>query len=49
MSRLLRVFLLLAFVAPAAAACNTISGIGEDVSATGDAVTNTADKAKDEM
>jgi predicted small secreted protein len=27
-------------------ACNTTAGVGEDVSATGHAVTNTADKAK---
>jgi predicted small secreted protein len=28
------------------AACNTTAGVGQDVSATGHAVTNTADKAK---
>ncbi len=27
-------------------ACNTAAGIGQDVSATGNAVTNTADKVK---
>jgi predicted small secreted protein len=27
-------------------ACNTTAGVGQDVSATGHAVTNTADKAK---
>jgi predicted small secreted protein len=27
-------------------ACNTTAGVGKDVSATGNAVTNTADKAK---
>jgi entericidin B len=30
-------------------ACNTTAGVGEDVSATGHAVTNTADKAKQAM
>jgi predicted small secreted protein len=29
-----------------AAACNTVSGAGKDVSATGKAVTNTAEDAK---
>ncbi|MDB5426932.1 MAG: Entericidin EcnAB [Phenylobacterium sp.] len=30
----------------ASAACNTVAGAGKDVSATGKAVTNTADDAK---
>ena len=30
----------------ALAGCNTVAGAGEDVSATGHAVTNTAEKAK---
>jgi entericidin B len=30
-------------------ACNTTAGVGQDVSATGHAVTNTADKAKEAM
>ena len=30
----------------ALSACNTTAGVGEDVSATGKAVTNTADKVK---
>jgi entericidin B len=30
-------------------ACNTTAGVGQDVSATGHAVTNTADKAKQAM
>ena len=34
---------------PALAACNTISGIGKDVSAAGDAVSGTAEKTKDEI
>lgn len=41
--------LIVAFVAAAAmsvAACNTIAGMGQDTSAVGHAVTNTADSAK---
>jgi predicted small secreted protein len=45
---LMRKFALLAIVAAsmAAAACNTISGAGKDVSAAGSAVTSTANDAK---
>ncbi len=37
---------LLAGAAITLSACNTTAGVGQDVSATGHAVTNTADKAK---
>jgi entericidin B len=49
MSRFLRMALLLAAIAPLAgtlAACNTTAGAGQDISATGHAVTNAADNAK---
>jgi len=40
----------LMFVALAlAGGCNTISGLGKDVAATGNAVSSTAEKAKDAM
>ena len=44
----MRKFILLTVVAAsmAVAACNTVSGAGKDVSATGRAVTNTAEDAK---
>jgi len=35
-----------AMTAISVAACNTVAGAGQDVSAAGHAVTNTADKAK---
>ncbi len=38
--------LLLGGMAVALSACNTTAGVGQDVSATGNALTNTADKAK---
>ncbi|UOO81117.1 entericidin A/B family lipoprotein [Uruburuella testudinis] len=43
--------LILTAIAAAAflAGCNTIAGAGEDVSAAGSAVTNTADKVQSEM
>lgn len=42
-----KVVLLAALVASfATAACNTVSGAGKDVSAAGDAVTDTAEDAK---
>ena len=34
---------------PVLSACNTLSGAGEDVSAAGKAVTNTADKTKQSL
>lgn len=34
---------------PALAACNTISGVGKDVSAAGDVVSDTAEETKNEM
>ncbi len=40
---------LLAGAAVTLSACNTTAGVGQDVSATGHAVTNTADKAKEAM
>ncbi len=44
----MRKIVILAVVAAALAtsACNTIAGVGKDVSATGKAVTNTANDAK---
>jgi predicted small secreted protein len=30
-------------------ACNTVEGAGEDIEATGDAISDTADDTKDEM
>jgi len=40
------IVLLVAAAALSTAACNTIAGAGQDVSATGHAVTNTANDAK---
>lgn len=40
------IILAVASAALAVSACNTISGAGKDVSATGHAVTNTAEDAK---
>ncbi len=40
---------LLAGAAMTLSACNTTAGVGQDVSATGHAVTNTADKAKNAL
>lgn len=45
MKRLIALFLVTASIA-GLSACNTIAGAGEDVSAGGHAVTNTAEKAK---
>jgi len=45
MKRLIALFLVTASVA-ALSACNTVAGAGEDVSAGGHAITNTAEKAK---
>ena len=45
MKKLLLVFAAL-FTLTAVAACNTIEGVGEDVSAAGDAVATAADEAK---
>ena len=36
-------------LAPALSACNTMAGAGEDMSAAGKAVTNSADKTKQSM
>jgi entericidin B len=43
---ILATMLLLAGVAASLSACNTTAGVGKDVSATGNAVTNSADKVK---
>jgi predicted small secreted protein len=40
------IVLLVAAASMSVAACNTIAGAGQDVSATGHAVTNTANDAK---
>ncbi len=45
MKRLIALFLVTASIA-GLSACNTIAGAGEDVSAGGHAVTNSAEKAK---
>ncbi len=45
-ARLLVAALLLSGAAVALSACNTTAGVGQDVSATGRALTNTADSAK---
>jgi predicted small secreted protein len=44
-----RIVLVLAGATIALAGCNTTAGLGEDVSATGKAVTNSADKVKKGM
>ncbi|MEM5325371.1 entericidin A/B family lipoprotein [Paraburkholderia sp. JHI2823] len=45
MKRMIALFLITASMA-ALAACNTMAGAGEDVSAGGHALTNSAEKAK---
>ena len=42
-------FLLLSSATTLLSACNTTAGVGQDVSATGNAVTNTAEKVKSGM
>ena len=44
MKRMLAVLLAMAMLP--LAACNTVEGVGKDVKATGQAIENTADKAK---
>jgi predicted small secreted protein len=39
----------LCFMALALSSCNTVEGMGEDVSAAGGAMSDTADNVKDEM
>jgi predicted small secreted protein len=39
----------LCFMALALSSCNTVEGMGEDVSAAGGAVSDTADDAEDQM
>ena len=46
MTRILSLAILLAALAPMLAACNTAAGVGQDVSATGRAVTRGADTVK---
>ena len=46
MTRFLSLAILLAALAPLLVACNTAAGVGEDVSATGRAVTRGADTVK---
>jgi len=46
MKRLIALLMIAGSAMTALAGCNTISGAGEDVSAAGHAVTNTADKSK---
>ena len=41
--------LLLSILAFAAAGCNTTRGLGQDVEATGEAIEEAAEKAKDKM
>lgn len=48
-ARTIIALVLLAGTAVTLGACNTTAGVGQDVSATGHAVTSTADKAKDAM
>lgn len=46
MTRALLLALVLAALAPTLSACNTAAGVGQDVSATGRAVTRSADEVK---
>jgi predicted small secreted protein len=46
LARALAAIVLLSGAAVALSACNTTAGAGQDVSATGHAVTNTAEKVK---
>ncbi len=46
MNKILAASLLVAFVLTG---CNTVKGVGQDVSKAGDAVTNTAEKTSDEI
>ncbi|MFW0777447.1 MAG: entericidin A/B family lipoprotein [Rickettsiales bacterium] len=41
--------ILLMFAIPALSACNTVKGIGEDVEAAGEAITDTSEKTKEKM
>jgi entericidin B len=49
LASLLASILLLAGAAAALSACNTTAGAGQDVSATGRAVTNSAEKVKNSL
>ena len=40
---------LLMLAIPALSACNTIKGMGQDIEATGEAITDTSDKTKEKM
>ena len=48
-SQILCVLLFFSAVILALPGCNTISGAGEDIEATGDAISDTADDTKKEM
>ena len=48
-SRIVATCMLLLTAASLLSACNTIAGVGQDTSAAGHAVTNTADKVKQGM
>jgi entericidin B len=47
MARLIALLLLVAAGTTTLSACNTVSGAGQDISAGGHAITNSADKAKE--
>jgi predicted small secreted protein len=46
MEEIMRKFVVLALTGLALAACNTVEGVGRDVSSAGDTVAKTADDAK---
>ena len=48
-ARMFLVLMTLLMTAGALSACNTISGAGKDIEAGGDAISDTADDAKDAM
>jgi predicted small secreted protein len=47
--RVLTALLFLSAMILALPACNTVEGAGEDIQATGDAISDTADDAEDEL
>lgn len=48
-SRLFGVLFLFAAMSLALPACNTVEGAGEDIEATGDAISDTASETKEEL
>jgi len=48
-SKLIGALFVLATLSWALPACNTVEGAGEDIQATGDAISDTADDTKDEI